>query len=146
MWIYFIIHPVRKVSTRIMRREEIAILMQGLTLPNPRPCTSSSLLPAMEQPFSPPPSLVEPFEIFEPVDTCGQAHVRWRASGNMSSTPPPVSTIISVMPAPSSYYSSAGYHYTNCYNYYSTAAPELTVSNASRTTDWWHRKGLAKVP
>ena len=47
-----------------MRREKIAMLMQGLTLPNPRPCISSSLPPTMERPFSPPPSPVEPFEFF----------------------------------------------------------------------------------
>ena len=121
-----------------MRREEIAVLMQGLTLPNHRPCTSSSLPSAMERPFTPPPSPVEPFEFFEPVDMCGQAHVHQRASDNMSSTPPPlstslssttnmsstppVSTIISVMLAPSSYYSSAGYHYTTCYDYCSSSS------------------------
>ena len=75
-----------------MRREEIAMLMQGLTLPDPRPCTSSSLPPTMEWPFSPPPSPVEPFEFFEPVHTCGQAHVHQRASDNMSSILPPLST------------------------------------------------------
>ena len=46
--------------------------MQGLRLPSLRPCTSSSLPHAMERSFSPPPSLVEPFQIFEPVDTCGK--------------------------------------------------------------------------
>ena len=122
-----------------MRREEIAMLMQGLTLPDPRPCTSSSLPPTMERPFSPSPSPVEPFEFFEPVHTCGQAHVHQRASDNMSSilpplsaslssttnmssTPSPVSTIISVMSAPSSYYSGAGYHYTTCYDYCSSSS------------------------
>ena len=105
-----------------MRREEVAMLMQGLTLLNSRPCTSSSLPPAMERPFSPPPSPVKPFEFFEPVDTCGQAHVCQKASDNMSSTPPPVSTIISVMSAPSSYYSSAGYHYTTCFDYCSSSS------------------------
>ena len=65
------------------------------------------------------------WNLFEPVDTCGQAHVGQRPSDNMSSilpplsaslssitnmssTPSPVSTIISVMSAPSSHYSGAG--------------------------------------
>ena len=140
------------------------MLMQGLTLPNPRPCASSSLPPAMQWPFSPPPSPVEPFEFFEPVDTCGQVYVRRRASGSMSSippplstslsfitnmsyTPPPVSTITSVMLAPSiaSYYSGAVYHYTTYTTTIVAAATEVTVSTVPRTTDWWHRKGLAKV-
>ena len=167
-----------------MRREEIAMLMQGLTLPNPRPCTTS-LPPAMERHFSPPPSPVEPFEFFEPVDTCGQAHVRRRASGNMSSTPlplstslspttnmsstpPPVSTIISVMPAPSitpvlatttlpapttivpsvatTSTSSTPDLATVTIHEPAAAAAEVTVSTVPRTTDWRHRKGLAKTP
>ena len=177
-----------------MRREEIAMLMQGLTLPNPRPCTTPSLPPAMEWPFSPPPSPVEPFKFFEPLDTCGQAHVRRRASGNMSSTPPPlstslspttnmsstpppVSTIISVMPAPSitpvlatttlpapttivpsvattSTSSTPDLATVTIHEPAAAAAAtaaaataaEVTVSTVPRTTDWRHRKGLAKTP
>ena len=104
-----------------MRREEVAILMQGLTLPNSRPCTSSSLPPAMERPFSPPPSPVKPFEYFWACRYMWASSCCQNASDNKSSTPPPVSTIISVMSAPSSYYSSAGYHYTTCYDYCSSS-------------------------
>ena len=49
------------------------MLMQGLELPTPRPCATSTLPPAMDRPTSPPPLLVEPFEFYEPVDTYGQA-------------------------------------------------------------------------
>ena len=37
------------------------MLMQGLALPTPRQCSSSSLRPAMEQPSSPPPPPVDRF-------------------------------------------------------------------------------------
>ena len=65
------------------------MLMQGLVLPNPRPCAASPLIPVMERPTSSPPLPVEPFEFHEPVDTYGQAHVRRRGSILASSIPPP---------------------------------------------------------
>ena len=71
------------------------MLMQGIDLPTPRLCTSSGLPPVMKQPSSPPPSPVEPYDFYEPVDTYGQARVRGRA--------PLISTAVlaSSMPPPS---------------------------------------------
>ena len=91
------------------------MLMQGLDLPTPRLCTSSELLPVMEQPSSPPPP-VELYNFYEPVDRYGQARVRGRAplistAVLASSMPPPsfappvatppVSTTLSTITAPS---------------------------------------------
>jgi len=71
--------------------------MQGLKLPNPRPCLSSSLPPVMELPSSPPLPPVEPFEFHEPVDTYGQAQVCSRVNNNRA-----ISTTVttSFMPPP----------------------------------------------
>lgn len=130
------------------------MLMQGLALPSPRPCSLSNLPPAMEQPSSPPPPPVDPFEFHEPIDTYGQAHVRGRVTSNppLISTPP-VSTIIATMPsttitsmpcttpapaAASSILATA----TNI----PTPAIEVTITTLPRTTQWRHGKGLAKAP
>ena len=60
------------------------MLMQGLELPDIRPCSSSQLLPPMTRPSSSPPPPLEPFLFEEPEDTYGQALVR--TSGSTNST------------------------------------------------------------
>ena len=73
------------------------MLMQGLALPTPRPCSSLSFLPAMEQPSSLPPPPAEPFEFHEPIDTYGLARVRGAPSISTNMIPPPVTTISSTI-------------------------------------------------
>ena len=63
------------------------MLMQGLELPCPRPCSSLQLPPTIDRPSSPPPFPFEPFVFEEPEDTYGQAHVRAAATtGSTTST------------------------------------------------------------
>ena len=151
----------------VARRDEIAMLMQGLELPSPRLCATSTLPPVMEQPTSPPPLPVEPFEFHEPVDTYGPARVRRR--GSTSSMPPPLppgssTTPDILMPATTAT--------TTCTRAVpitpvlatmsmpsvTTPVPdvttvplpaaEVTIVNVSRTTKWRHEKGLgvSKTP
>jgi len=83
-YLSFFYYMSDKMVQECFRREEITMLTQGLTLSNPRPCLSSSLSPAMEQPSSPPLHPVEPFpfEFHEPADTYGQAQVHRRVNNN----------------------------------------------------------------
>ena len=62
------------------------MLMQGLELPNPSPCSLHQLPPTINRPSSPPSPPVEPFVFEEPEDTYGQAHVRTVATGSTAST------------------------------------------------------------
>ena len=59
------------------------MLMQGLELPHPRPCSLLQLPPTINRPSSPPPSPVHPLE---PKDTYGQVRVRAATIGSTTST------------------------------------------------------------
>lgn len=62
------------------------MLMQGLELPHPRPCSLLQLPPTINRPSSPPPSPVHPLVFEEPKDTYGQARVRAATIGSTTST------------------------------------------------------------
>lgn len=99
------------------RRNEIAILMQGLTLPNPHPCSASSLPLPMCHPTIPPPTTSEP-HIYPCVsDTMGSAIVR----GSRFTLPPsPQST-------------------SHC-PFSKVVAQNVKLKTISRTTEWRYRK------
>ena len=63
------------------RRDEIKVLMQGLSLPAPRLCASESLPPAQQQPSTPPdpPPPPQQHQHEEPEDKIGLAQVRYKA-------------------------------------------------------------------
>ena len=69
-----------------VRRDEITLLMQGLSPPQQPLCATESLPPARKLPSSPHPSPVNPHIITEPEDTTGTARSRVRRN---SSTPGP---------------------------------------------------------
>ena len=154
-----------------VRREEITMLMQGLVLPNPRPCAASPLPSVMERPTSPPPLPVEPFEFHEPVDTYGQARVRRRGNILASSIPPPspgstatrmlhdipvltttaaitcteticVTQVLVTTPMPSVTPTLPATTTTTDVTTVPLSATEVTVVNVSRTTDWRRKKGV----
>ena len=168
---YVFFHQIRWYKN-VSRREEISMLMQGLVLPTPRPCSSSSLLPAIEQRSSPPPPPVEPFEFHEPADTYGLAHVCGVPSISANMMISPVSTISSTI-AVITTTSAPLHHYpppslptsivaipTNNVVTVSGAtgtsstlppeaatttilsAAEVTVTTTPKTTRWRHEKGL----
>ena len=88
VWVHiYLLQQMRWYKNTV--RREITMLMQGLVLPNPRPCAASPLPPVMEWLTSPPPLPVEPFEFHKPVDTYGQARVQRRGNILASSIPPP---------------------------------------------------------
>ena len=62
------------------------MLMQGLELSHPRPCSLLQLPPTIDCPSSPPLSLVHPLVFQEPKDTYGQARIRAAATGSTTST------------------------------------------------------------
>ena len=61
------------------RRDEIKVLMQGLSLPAPRLCASESLPPAQQQPSTPPDPPPQQHQHEEPEDKIGLAQVRYKA-------------------------------------------------------------------
>ena len=69
-----------------VRRQEITLLMQGLSPPQQQLCADESLLPARKLPSSPSPPPVNPHTIIEPKDTTGTVKYRARRK---SSTPGP---------------------------------------------------------
>ena len=84
-----------------VRRDEIAMLLQGLTLPTPNTCAAANLPPALEQPSSPPSSPVEPFQFIEPEDTYGQVRPQQRSEPRSRfsniTLPPPIPTSSSLI-------------------------------------------------
>ena len=155
-----------------VRRQEITMLMQGLVLPNPRPCAASPLPSVMERPTSPPPLPVEPFEFHEPVDTYGQARVRRRGNILVSSIPPPppgstatpmlydvpvLATTTAIICTETIYVTPvlvttpmlsvtpplpATTTTTTDVTTVPLPATEVTVVNVSRTTEWRRKKGV----
>ena len=101
-----------------IRRDEVTLLLQGLSLPSPSVCSLTPLPPLQERPVSPPPPLEQPHTFDEPEDTLGQAQVR--------GVPPSAGASLSVPPPPSPTLTSA-------------PKPEQPCST-SRTTDWRRRK------
>ena len=120
------------------------MLLQGLELPNPRPCATSTLPPVLERPTSPPPLPVEPFEFYEPMDTYGQARVRRRR--NDLDIPLPTTTAttttctlpVSVTTVPATTLMPPVHDITAV----PLPAAEVTVVNVSRTTEWHRKKGV----
>lgn len=104
-----------------MRRDEIKILLQGLSLRQEPPCTSDSLPPPAELPSTPSPPPSQPFIFAEPEDTVGQARL-----GRKSITPTltTLASLASTSASPPSL----------------TTPPVPTVSTpVSRTTEWRRR-------
>ena len=111
------------------------MLMQGLALPTPRPCSSLSFLPAMEQPSSLPPPPAEPFE---PIDTYGLAHVRGGPSISANMIPSPVTTISSTITVITTTSASLHHHPTPSPSSSIVAMPNNNVINTSEATMQYH--------
>ena len=62
-----------------VRRDEIKVLMQGISLPAPRLCASVALPPAQQQPSTPPDPPPQQHQQEEPEDRTGLAQVRYKA-------------------------------------------------------------------
>lgn len=71
------------------RRDEVTLLLQGLSLPSPSACSSSTLPPPQARPVVPPPPPDQPHSFPDPEDTLGQAQVQGAPAPTTSSTPPP---------------------------------------------------------
>ena len=59
-----------------VRCNEIKMLMQGLSLPSVKSCSSATLPPAQDRPSAPLPAPSDPHIFLEPKDTSGQAQVK----------------------------------------------------------------------
>ena len=59
-----------------VRCNEFKMLMQGLSLPSVKSCSSATLPPAQDRPSAPLPAPSDPHIFLEPKDTSGQAQVK----------------------------------------------------------------------
>ena len=111
-----------------IRRDEIKLLMQGFTLPQPQPCTNDPLLPAKILPTSPP-APPEDCHIFHEVDDqTGLARLRDKSSTQVIIAPTTPVTI----PATSGTTSATLID--------PAAIPTTSGTTIPRVTQWRHRK------
>ena len=101
-----------------IRRDEVKLLMQGLSLPARNLCSASTLPAAQHRPTSPQPPPKQPHVFEEAVDTVGRARVR--------GMPPPT---LMVSPAKPTYSSND-----------TTTLPGVIIPTVSRTTQWRQRR------
>ena len=102
------------------------MLMQGLELPFPNLCSSTSLPPAQNLPTTPPPLTNDPHPFPEPPDTMGQAQTRRKVVPLSSFIPAETSPL---PPTPSDATTSK-----------LSTPSDASSSKISRTTEWRHRK------
>lgn len=119
-----------------MRRDEIKILTQGLSLPHTSICASTPLPPAQQLSSSPPPPPHQPHLFNEPEDTTGMAQVRvWSYTTQTS-----FSSVTSPSSSGTTFTSSA------IVTTEETQLEEVEVKTAPaipRTTEWRQRKKAA---
>lgn len=96
------------------RREETSMLMQGINLPTPSPCSSTCQLPPNQRPTTPPPTLGDLHAYPDARDTTGMAAVRAFSEADKFPPPPSISEV--------------------------GAEAEVTTVTVSRTTEWRRRK------
>lgn len=100
------------------RRDEVKLLMQGLSLPARNLCSASPLPAAQHRPTSPQPPPEQPHVFEEAVDMVGRARVR--------GMPPPTLVVPPVEPT----YTSNDI----------TASSGVMIPTVSRTTQWMQRR------
>ena len=109
----------------ITRRDEIKLLMHGLSIPSHRVCSATPLPTAQLRPTSPPPLPVQPLLYLEVEDTVGEANVRGK--------PPPI-LVPPALPITTTVTSST-------VTVTAIMPTELVVpSSVSRTTQWRQQK------
>ena len=104
------------------------MLMQGLELPFPNLCSSTSLLPAQHLPTTPPPPTDDPYPFPEPPNTMGQAQMRRKvaplSSAILTEASPSIPLPLPATPSPLPAIPST--------------PPDASTSKLSRTTEWRH--------
>ena len=122
----------------VVRRDEVKLFMQGLSLPSRKVCSVSPLPEAQLQPTSPQPPPEQPHVFEETVDTVGQARVRGM---------PPLTLMVS----PAVLSNTSNDTTTSPVTITATMPTELVVPTISastpRTTQWrqWKKAATSRL-